>query len=488
MPFKPLPIGSSSNLDIDNTTAADGTAVSFVNFYVDRKGAIRTIPGLATYFDLGTNANVWAYFSPLFKLLVIVSGGRVWVQSVAYGALTELTGVEIDATARPCFAEDKNSIFFAARSVIHKLNPVDNSVLQLGQFTPQFVISLGYIGGYLKAVGETGGGGGVPGDTHYSDDIDNNYATWEVYNNESRPDAMKSLVVAYEQVYNIGRNTLEVTYIDGSVPFSINKNAAQHFGTPAADSVVFDGESIYYLSEVTSARKIIKLRGGGSPEIISFPIDVPLEEFERVDDANGYIMAFRGQNFYCIDFPTANVEIAGQHWASITLAYHIQRESWLTFAEWEAAQGQYRSYRGRSFCYASDWDLRLVGGYDGKLYRIMENEAIDYSIEPVLIHKWRDNYDAQWGTQRTIPLGSIGETKPPPDQYQCGQYQTRQHGLVYTYTNDDGELFRAEIISGHVNHGADVTKRSAFYRYKVNTGNNHLVINSISEQFDYLRR
>lgn len=489
MPFKSLPIGSSTNLDIDDTTAQDGTAVSYVNFYLDRGNAIRTIPGLVEYTDLGTGAAVWSYFSTLFGVLVIVSGGRVWLQSAAGGALTELTGVEIDANARPTFTEDKNSIFFAANSVIHWINPVDGVVTQLGQFTPQFVTSLVYIGGYLKANGQTGGGGSVPGDTHYSDDISNNYASWEVYNNESRPDALQALVVAYEQVYNIGRNTLEVTYIDGTVPFSINKNAAQHFGTPAPGSVAFDGEAIYYITDgALNTLGIVRLAGGGSPDLISDAISVPLEQFERVDDANGFIMAFRGQNFYCLDFPTANVEIDGQFWPSITLAYHLQKKSWSIFAKWDANQGQFISYRGKSFAYAQSWNLRLVGGNDGKLYRLVENETVDYTVEPVLLHYWRDNNASQWSNPRSISLGAVGVTKPPPDQYQGGQYRSRQHRFVYSDMTDGGETFRAQITSGHVTHGADVTKRCVFYRYAVKRGSNDFVVNEINEQFDYLRR
>lgn len=493
MPFAKLPIGVSSNLDIDDTSAGDGQAVSYVNCYRDRAKSVRTIPGLISYNDMGTGAAVWSYVSPLFDVLVIVSGGRVWLQTENGGAITEVGTVaplhiEIDPDAKPTFTEDRSNIYFAANSVIHQLNPTTGAIWKLGQFTPQFVTSLAYIGGYLKAKGETGGGGSVPGDTHYSDDYANNYASWEVYNNESRPDALQSIVVAYEQVYNIGKDTLEVTYIDGTVPFSVNKNAAQHFGTPAPGSVVFDGESIYYLSVVTQSRKIIKLRGGGSPQIISFPIDVPLEDFERVDDANGYVMAFRGQNFYCIDFPTANCYIDGQLWPSITLAYHIQSESWLTFAQWDALQGVYRRYRGVSFSYFEKWNLRLVGGSDGVLYKMAENEVIDYEKEPVLLHYWRDDNKETWSGPRTVALGKPGDTKLPPDQWQCGQYRNRQHRLVFTDTTDAGETFRAEIKSGHITHGRDVTKRNTFYRYSVKRGSNDFVINEISEQFDYLRR
>jgi hypothetical protein len=487
MPFKPLSLGAGANLDIDDTSAGDGQGVNCVNFYLDRAGSFRTIPGLTVYADLGTGEKVWSYDSPLFNVLVIVSGGMVWTQQESGGALTLMVGIELDASAKPTFTEDKNSIFFAANSAIHRLNPTANTVTVLGPLTPQSVTSLAYIGGYLMAAGQTGGGGSVPGDTHYSDDVANDYATWEVYNNESKPDALQAMIVAYEQVYNIGVKSLEVAYIDGTVPFSVNKNAAQHFGTPSPGSVIFDGESIYYLSEVTSARKIIKIAGGGAPQIISFPVDVPLEEFDRVDDANGFIMAFRGQNFYCLDFPTANVTIDGQFWPSVTLAYHIQKSTWLIFAQWNAIQAQFMSYRGNSFCYAERWNLRLVGGRDGILYQLAENSTVDYTVEPVLQHKWR-NDNGNWGHPRNISLGLPGITNPPADQTQCGQYRSRQHRLSYTDLSDAGDVFRAEIKSGHITHGRDATKRSNFYRYSVKRGSNELVINGISEDFDYLRR
>lgn len=494
MPFKPLPIGSSTNLDIDDTTANDGTAVSYINFYVDRGGAIRTIPGLIEYAALGTNAPVWAHYSSLFGLVVVVSAGRVWIQREQNGALTEVgtvapDHVEIDAAVRPTFTEDRSNIYFAANSTIHQLNPLTGAIYKLDRFTtPQNVTSLAYIGGYLKAKGETGGGGSVPGDTHYSDDRENNYAAWEVYNNESKPDALQAIVVAYEQVYNIGTKSLEVTYIDGTVPFSVNKNAAQHFGTMAPYSVAFDDESIFYLSEVTKSRKIIEIKGGGSPKIISMPVDIPLEKFERVDDANGYLMAFRGQNFYCLDFPSANADIDGQFWSGITLAYHLQRGTWLILAKWNAGQGEYTSYRGKSFAYVENWGLRLVGGDDGKLYTMTENESVDYTVEPVLLHTWRNDNSSQWANPRSISLGAVGVTKPPPDQYQGGQYRNRQHRFIYSDMTDGGNVFRAQITSGHVTHGRDVTKRCVFYRYSVKRGSNDFVINEINEQFDYLRR
>lgn len=493
MPFQPVPLGTSSNLDIDDTSAGDGQGVSLVNFYLDRANAYRTIPPMVNYTDLGTGQAVWVYYSALHGITVFISAGRVWTQSSPGGAIAEVGTVaplhiEIDASARPCFTEDRNYIFFAARSVIHVLTPATGEIAKLGQFTPQNVTSLAYISGYLKAVGDTGGGGSVPGDTHYSDDSANLYASWEVYNNESRPDAMQTMIIAYEQVFNIGTQSVEVTYVDGTVPFSVNKNQAQHFGTPAPGSAVFDGESIYYLAEVTNSRKVIKMAGGGTPQIISFPIDVPLEEFESVADANGYILAFRGQNFYCIDFPTANVTIDGQYWPSMTLAYHIQRQSWLSFATWDTLQGVWSSYTAKSFAYAQNWNKRLIGGNDGKVYEISEDSAIDYVNEPTLTHRWRDDNRDQWANGRTVSLGLPGVTTPVQDQYQCGQYRNRQHSIVYAHITDNGDTFRAELRSGHVTHGRDVTKRSTFYRYNVKRGSNDFVLNGISEQFDYLRR
>jgi len=484
MQARPLPIGNGVTLDINDTSAKDGVSISFINAYTDRAGAIRTVPGCTEYADTGAgNVPVWSYYSTDLEILVIVAGGRIFTQTAQDGELIEASGATISSSSPPTFTEDADNVFLAADSVIYKL---DGAAATAVPNSPLHVTGLAYVGGYLKVKGERVHGA-VAGDTHYSDDKANGYSAWETYNNESRPDALMSIVVAYEQIYNIGRTSLEVSYIDGTVPFSVNKNAAQHFGTMAPYSVVFDGESLYYLTEVAKSRKIIQLAGGGSPQIISFPIDVPIEKFERVDDAQGFIMAWAGQNGYAITFPTANAVVDEQYWTGITLFYHLQSRAWIILGQWDAESGTYGPYRGVSFTFVEPWGLRLIGGRDGKLYRLKATDDWDYAYEPEFLHRWRDDGAKEWRNARQVSLGLAGQYAQFPSIRQCGAYRSRQHQFIFSDMTDAGEIFRASIKTGHISHKVPNKKSAAMYRYDVQCGQPEFVLNGVVEQFDILR-
>lgn len=486
--IRPLNLGTGSNLDISDTSTGDSAAVSFMNAYVDRAGAVRAVPGCVAYTDTGVNGDTYEYYSVFHHVMLIFCNGQAWVQTEANAALTELTGVSLTAGVPVTVAEDGATIFFAADSAIHKFTPGSTSVTTIAALIN--VTSLVYVGGYLMARADVASGN-VLGDTHYSDDKDNGYATWEVYNNESRPDALQALVVAYEQIYNIGRESLEVSYIDGTVPFSVNKNAAQHFGTMARYAVAFDGENIIYPTIVAGSRKIVILQGGGAPQIISFPIDIPLERFERVDDARGFIFSFEGQNGYAITFPTANAEIDETYYAAVTLFYHLQRKEWILLGRWNAEQGRYEAYRGVSFCYAEPWGLRLIGGRDGKLYKLVESSYAggDYDSEHIILHRWRDNGSREWSMAKTVSTGKLGEYRSKPlKKGPNGSFYSRQHELAYVDYSDAGDVFRAAIRTGNISHGTTSKgKRSTLYHYNIERGKGRFVLNGIEEEFEMLR-
>jgi len=483
MPLKPLPIGAGVNLDVDQTTAHDGVAVAYFNMYQDRAAGIHTIPGNKLHDDTGTGTREWEYYSKSFNTRLIVSGGRVWAQYSKGGVRTEITGSGLTAGVPPTFCEDSANIFVAANSYIYKIS--GSSMTALAGNSPAGVTSLIYHGGYIMANGPA-----IAGDTTYSDDKTNGYALWEVYNNESKPDRLQTLLLVDSQyIYNIGPETLEVTYTGGnpSNPFELNRGRLSSFGTMAKYSPVYDGEKIRYLSEAAQRRVVVENQSG-VVNIISFPIDIPIEQFERVDDAEGFIMAFRGQNFYCLHFPTANATLAEHYFESITLAYHIQKKQWLILARWDVYQACWTAYRGASFLYIEPWNLRLICGRDGKSYELYDDETINYTGERAFSHRWRDNNSKTWSNARTISMGTAGEYSRPADQYQGGQYLNREHEISYTDMTDAGEMFRAAILSGNINHQVDVTKRSNFYRYNVKCGTNEFIINTISEDITYLKR
>lgn len=347
---------------------------------------------------------------------------------------------------------------------------------------PTTVTHLAYLGGFLMAKGVPSTGDSVPGDIMFSDDVENDYFTWEVYNNESNADAVQAMIPAYEQIFNIGTQTVEVSLIEsGTNPFSVNKNAFQQHGTMAPNGAAFDGEAIYFPSIAAGIRCIMKLANGSSPVIISKQINSILADVERLDNSIGYTMGFRGQNFYMLDIPTANVTIDEHVFESLTLAYHLQTEEWLIFARWNAEQGIFTSYRGVSYVFIEPWGLSLIGGRDGKLYRLFDDKTVDYTATPVLRHRWRDDHRKTWKLPRTIKLYPIGDGRLPPDIQQCGMYRTRRHEFEYTDLTDAGETKRVLIRTGQVSHGTDNHKIAAYYRYNLRRGQNGLVFNHFSE-------
>lgn len=353
---------------------------------------------------------------------------------------------------------------------------------------PRSVKKLAYMDGYLVAIGQPAEGDSVAGDVMFSDDKANNYAAWEVYNNETNPDVVQNVIEAFGRLYNVGLQTLEVTVDDGVTPFAANRNAFQPYGTMAPDSVAFDGESIYYITEIAKTRKIVQLRHGATPKIISLPLDLPLEKMTSVADARGFTMGFRGQNFYCLDFPSANIVIDDQQYDSVTLAYHLQKESWIILGKYNADEGIFTQYRGCSCSYVEAWGATLIGGRNGKLYRLVENTTVDYTAGPVLLHRWQNDHRTTWSNPRTIKLYPAGDTRYPPDQHQCGQYRFRRHELSYSDMSDAGEIFRAVMRTGWDDAKKEVGKIAAFYRYNVKRGSNDFVLNKISEETTYLRR
>lgn len=486
MPLIPLPIGKGTNLDIDATTAHDGVAVAYYNMWLDRASGIHTFPGVEEYDDTetGVGVNTFEYFSSAFETRLTVSNGRVWAQYANNGVRVELTGSGLTAGVPPTFCEDSANIFVAADSSIYRID--GGAMTALGGNSPTNVTSLIYHGGFMIANGPD-----IAGDVVYSDDKTNSYALWEVYNNESKPDRLQTLLMVDSQfIYNIGPETLEVTYLGGNPanPFEVNRGRLSSFGTLAKYSPVYDGESVRYLSKVGGRRAIIENTGGNST-VIDGPITIPLEEMERVDDAYGFMMAFKGQNFYVLHFPSANIEVNEQTWPAITLAWHIQKKEWLILAKWDADSGQWEAYRGGCFLYIEQWNIRLIGSRNsGKTYKMYENEAIDYTFEPVFLHRWRNDNSKEWGAYRKISLGLPGNYVRPQDQTQCGQYRNRQHEFVYSDMTDAGEIYRAAIVTGNINHQNDTTKRSNYYRYNIKRGTNEFVLNTITEDVDYLSR
>jgi hypothetical protein len=206
-------------------------------------------------------------------------------------------------------------------------------------------------------------------------------------------------------------------------------------------------------------------------------VGVPVNNAERVDDARAFLMGFRGQTFYIIHFPHANVNIDDTHHDELTLAFNIRAEEWSILGQWDTSSGLYDAYLGVSFAY--DGNTRYVGGNDGKIYTLTD-EIRD--VEPMLEHRWRNDGNLEWGNARQLSLGGIGQRRIPLRSSQCGRYYKRQDEL----TLNSGDV-RMSIRTGWRSWASMKAKISHQYVYDVKRGDMGFVLNGIEEDVTVTR-
>lgn len=462
MPKIKITIGKM-DIEADATSKDDAVTAHLYNGY--RVGsAIKSIPGMSGWCDLGIgNISIdGSYYSILHNKYIVIAGGRGWKVNPD-GNKTEITGINIEPGIPVSFIEDKDAVYFAANSRIHKYEGGDTATEMIGA-TPINVRSIAFISGFLVAAGFDATGPPIQGDVWYSDS--DGYTEWEVFNAEAVPDAVQSVFVTYSELYAIGRESVEVNYLSGdsSNPFAANKGASQPFGTPAPYSIAFDQQSIYYLTTIGGARRIAKLVGGRQPQIISFAVDIPIDQIQDVSNARAWMHSINGQSFYVITFPTANVIIEDMVHESLTLAFNIRAEEWYIWGGWFEQQGQYRRYPADTFLYVEPWGKRFVG-YNGKIYETTGSSFPDSVLRPairtgwrswgltsvqkvchkytydikrgesatdiVMQHRWRNDGNLEWKLPRSISMGATGNRTVPKESYRCGMYYKRQDELIF---------------------------------------------------------
>lgn len=453
-------------LEGDDAAKKDTVLAHLINGY--RVGeSCYSIPGYTAFCDLGTgNVTVDGdYYSTLHDTRLAVSAGRIWAVK-ENGTKSELTGVSLTAGTPVVFAEDANAIYFVGNSLINKYVPGAATVSQLTGQAPINNTYISYISGFLVTNGADSAGGAVSGDTWYSDDT--GYTTWEVFNNEAIPDGLQSLFATFNEIYAVGRESVEVSYLSGDAanPFVTNKGIAQPFGTPSRYSMAFDKQSIYFLSVIGDCRRLVRLVGGRQAEVLSFAVDVPIDDIADVSNARAWIQSWKGQSFYVVSFPVANITIDDMFYESISFAFNIRQKEWYIWGVWNAQKGQYDRYPADTFLYVEPWAKRFIG-FNGVLWEMtghkfdttpvrmsirtgnrnwgkqVEKISHEYVYDckrgvgnsdiasPVFVHRWRDNGIKEWKNPRTISMGAVGDRRRPQKSRICGRYYERQDELIF---------------------------------------------------------
>ncbi len=437
-------------LEQDMSTVVDG-----IPLIVNQKLQIKKRPGLRTIIDLDTALPIDGLFWwDKLRVVIVISGGRVWKISDSAGTRVELTGsTALRASALVTFAlgaEGTVLVMANGGRMVH----TDGSTLttMADADAPTEVTHVTELDGYLIA-NEVGSGR-----AHFSSFDD--FSDWNALDfitAESSSDDIAALAQAYREIIMVGRESVEFFYNDGQTPFSRIQGSAQPFGIEAVHSLAQVGQSWMWLS---NKRRLVTMQGR-AVTAVSSPYDRLIQEFAAVDDAVGFTVSVSGYPLYVLNFPTART----------TLCFNFETATWHKWGYWESQQALYQRFRGQSYCFARGWNTHLVGDYqDGTIYSMdrtnftdagnpirtllrsghlnhgvywskrshvfrawmMRGVANATCVNPQVMLRRRVDNKAAWGNERWKELGRTGHHEPFIDWNRNGIYRTCQYEMVHS--------------------------------------------------------
>lgn len=446
-----------SNLNIDPSEYRDGLAASVRDCYRVQFGENEHFPkrqGLTEFANSGTGKATQGRYLTFDGKVIEVIGGIVYELSKS-GILTAYTGVSLNEDTPCVFTEDFTNVYVAHGGKPAKIDTVNQTVTVLSGNAPDGVTHIAFSKGFLLCNGLVSGG--VEGDTNFSDDKDNDYSatdSWEVFNNERLPDGCNAVVAGWDaEVYSFGPNSVEVSYNDGTTPWAVLQGAYLQYGCLAPYSVAIADNTLFWLSEADGARRVVKMVER-APQIVSMPYDAVINSFTTVSDARAWVQQMRGYSFYVITFPTEDR----------TFAYKLNDGTWSEWSYYNPDTASYERYRGGNALYVRPWNKTLVGDRsNGAIYEQtgltdagdairmeltsgqMEFGTLKQKHEMMLYFRHKRGYaeggsmqyrlrddNKQWKNEKTLSLGSLGDTKLFQKKPSGGVFRSRQYQIIHS--------------------------------------------------------
>jgi hypothetical protein len=215
---------------------------------------------------------------------------------------------------------------------------------------PTTVSHVGYIDGYFL------GNELNTGRWYFSDaTIVANWSALSFASAEGNPDNVVALHVASKEVALFGKKSIEFFYDDGSSPFSPIMGAFQEKGTIAPYSIWnFAGTYVFLDDE----RRIVALENR-SITPLSGAYDNVVRDIDQVSDAYASGFTLGMSTFYVLSFPSVKR----------SFVLNLTTKTWSEWGSWNAPD--YELWPGKSYCYATDWELHLIGdNAAGNIYKI----------------------------------------------------------------------------------------------------------------------
>lgn len=464
MPILPIPINYGPNKDIEEIGLSTHGAAA-VDVYFDSNGNVARRPALVELCDFSVAAGIdGLYWWDRQEKVVSICNGRVFEITASDGTNAEITGGTSDfqAGAKVYWGDFGTSLYGANGGSITKLTSA--GVLSVtGGSAPTAVDQIAVIDDTLLALENN------TQRMHYSDTSDPDTFSGNWVSAIGDPDLLKAIGVGSSIIELIGTKLWEGWRNDGSTPFIKEDQYTINRGIAAPNSHVFIEDRWYLLD---AERKVIRLNGR-SPEVLSLTMNKYIQDFETVSDAIGGYTSFSGRPQYILSFPTEGK----------TLAYDIYNGIWSEMGKWNSTSSEYDQFKGQVFCFATKWNLALVGDRStGKIYKFSTTDYTDNgdtlrsmirtphihwdhpelwkrssrldfylkkssvaqdSDSAELIVKWRDEGRTTWDGEMTVPLGQVGRTDFHGYLSPMGQYKTRQYEFAIS---DDSPLVLSRVM------------------------------------------
>lgn len=243
---------------------------------------------------------------------------------------------------------------------------------------------------------------------------------------ESAPDNLTACITSNEELYLIGRSTIEPWRVVGGEEVINKTGRVIEVGSESPYTVRRLDNSVFFLgsSEQYGQGIVYRLNGYTPQRISTRALEEQLSGLD-LSQAYAYSFVFEGDAFYALQVPGLDT----------TWCFNLLSGLWFELAE--LVNGEFTKHRGNVHLFA--FNRNLIGAADGKLYeldatvsaygsdvlcrqrtlptiqdggRLLRHASIDVMCDTgsggTLMVRWSDDGGNQWGDWEYVSLGEIG--------------------------------------------------------------------------------
>lgn len=310
---------------------------------------------------------------------------------------------------------------------------------------------------------------------------------------ESRPDAALACIVANQELWVFGGQTVQVYYDNGDVgfPFVSRQDAVVEQGIVAPASIAKMDNTLYWLGGNEQGQGVLWRMRGYLPEQVSdYSFERSIQAYSRISDATAWTFQLDGHFHYRLTFPSANGGL-GSTWD-----YDAHNRNFTEISSWNGLTQQEEShvaYHGVSAFGKILCGSRLIAGvspkimemkqsfldddgtlirrlrraphlrFEGKqvVYRqirfdgntgigLVGEDDSDSSVDPKFILRWSDDGGQTWSNDREIRAGKVGQYSTIMNSFSLGIGRDRVFETVHTEMVDwsiDDVSLDAEVLA-----------------------------------------